>query len=44
MDADAGEAILVPTSGKILFSGIILGFAALLAVKYFLSIKEDVWD
>jgi prolipoprotein diacylglyceryltransferase len=39
-----GQATLVPTSGKILFGGIILGFAALLTGKYVLKIKEDVFD
>lgn len=39
-----GQATLIPTSGKILFGGIILGFAALIAGKYILRIKEDVLD
>jgi prolipoprotein diacylglyceryltransferase len=39
-----GHATWIPTSGKILFGGIILGFTALLAGKYTLRIKEDVLD
>ncbi len=39
-----GEATLVPASGKILFGGLLLGFAALYAGKYALGIKENVLD
>jgi prolipoprotein diacylglyceryltransferase len=38
------HATLIPTSGKILFGGIVLGFTALLTGKYVLRIKENVFD